>query len=443
MAKVYQAYPEYKDSRVEWLGAIPKEWNIVFIKHLTTIKNGATPSSSEEKYWDGEISWVTPADLGKLIVSEIAEGARSITVEGYKSCGTQLVPKNSIIISSRAPIGTLGISTQSVCTNQGCKSLVPSTKVNHKFLYYFLSISSKQLNNLGKGTTFLELSAEELGNYRISITNILDQGKIANFLDHETAKIDTLIERQQQLIALLKEKRQAVISHAVTKGLNPNVKMKDSGVEWLGDVPEGWKKTQIKYVASIKYGIGEPPKYQEEGTPLIRATNIRSGRISDIDLALVNPLDIPEKRIVWLEEGDIIVVRSGASTGDSSIIPPKYTNSIAGFDMVLKPLGCLPDFLAHSLLSDYIRKHQIDLEKMRAAQPHLNAEELGSCIFLMPPETEQIEINKYIKVKNEHFDNLTFKSQSAIQLLQERRTALISAAVTGKIDLRDWQAHNW
>jgi type I restriction enzyme S subunit len=156
-------------------------------------------------------------------------------------------------------------------------------------------------------------------------------------------------------------------------------------------------------------------------------------------LVLVNPDDIPENRIVWLEAGDIIVVRSGAGTGDSSIIPSFYHGSIAGFDMVVRPTRCLPQFLGHVLLSNYVRNSQIDLEKTRAAQPHLNAEELGECFILLPPDVEQKLIASFIDKEIYKFDTLISKTGETSELLKERRTALISAAVTGKIDVRGFQ----
>jgi len=142
---------------------------------------------------------------------------------------------------------------------------------------------------------------------------------------------------------------------------------------------------------------------------------------------------------VWLDAGDIIVVRSGAGTGDSSIIPREYEGSIAGFDMVVRPTKCLPEFLGHVLLSNYVRNNQIDLEKTRAAQPHLNAEELGECFVILPTDEEQQLIVAHIDREILKFDKLVLKAEKAIRLMQERRTALISAAVTGKIDIRNWQ----
>src|SRR5690554_6061395 len=245
----YQAYLDYKDSGVEWLGDIPISWIALPIKMVSKIFNGATPKSGVAPFWDGDIPWVTPADLGKSVSPYISKGSRSITAAGYNSCGVSLVPKNSIILASRAPIGTLGIASNDLCTNQGCKSLVVKDRFVPEFLYYVLLSSTEQLNLLGRGSTFLELSADDLGSYKIPSPSECEQQKIASFLDHETAKIDTLIDKQQQLIQLLKEKRQAVISHAVTKGLNSDAPMRDSGVEWLGEVPEHWVVRRLKHTS--------------------------------------------------------------------------------------------------------------------------------------------------------------------------------------------------
>lgn len=229
MAK-YKAYPEYKDSGVEWLGEIPAHWKSNALKNICRIINGSTPKSGVEEFWDGEINWITPTDLSQKSGKIVTESTRKITLAGLNSCGTTLVSRDSVIISTRAPIGSLAITSIESCTNQGCKSLVTNDAFLSKFIYYFLSTITTPLNILGKGSTFLELSTEDLSTVRVPQPNG-EINEIIRFLDQETAKIDNLIEKQQQLIELLKEKRQAVISHAVTKGLNPDVPMKDSGVK--------------------------------------------------------------------------------------------------------------------------------------------------------------------------------------------------------------------
>ena len=205
---------------------------------------------------------------------------------------------------------------------------------------------------------------------------------------------------------------------------------KDSGVEWLGEVPEHWNIVQMKRVATIRYGIGEPPRYYGEGTPLIRATNVHAGRLFSEGMAFVDPSEIPEQRIVWLATGDIIVVRSGAYTGDSAIIPDGFGPCIAGFDMVLRCHSARPRFLQFAMLSRYLKNEQIDLEKMRAAQPHLNAEELGSCVLILPADPEQTLIAAFLDRETAKIDGLVAEQQGLIELLKEKRQAVISHAVT-------------
>ena len=205
---------------------------------------------------------------------------------------------------------------------------------------------------------------------------------------------------------------------------------KDSGVEWLGQVPEHWEVTVLKRVASIRYGIGEPPRYHDEGTPLIRATNVHAGRLFAEGLVFVDPAEIPTQRIVWLSGGDIVVVRSGAYTGDSAIIPRDFGPCIAGFDMVLKCHSALPGFIQCALLSKYLKEGQIDLKKMRAAQPHLNAEELGTCIVALPTAAEQTQITDFLDRETGKIDALVAEQRRLMELLKEKRQAVISHAVT-------------
>jgi type I restriction enzyme S subunit len=420
----FPRYESYKDTRVEWLGEVPEHWKVTRLRYITECLDGKRiPLNSEQRaekkgnvpYWGANsiVDYVDEALFDEVLVLLGEDGApffdRSKPVAFY-SIG-KVWPNNHVHV------------------------LRPPGVVAGKFITYCLNITD--FANFIDGSTRDKLTQNQMNNIPIPWPSNIEQQTIAAFLDRETAKIDELITEQQRLIELLKEKRQAVISHAVTKGLNPDAPMKDSGIEWLGEVPAHWEICALKRVASIRYGIGEPPQYQAEGTPLIRATNVHNGRISEDGLVFVNPTDIPEKRIVWLLAGDIIVVRSGAYTGDSAIIPYGYGQCIAGFDMVLRCNGVSPNFLQFSLLSKYLKEGQIDLEKTRAAQPHLNAEELGNCIIVFPLEKEeQTKVTTFLDQETTKLDTLTAEAKRTITLLQERRTALISAAVTGKIDVR-------
>jgi type I restriction enzyme, S subunit len=209
-------YESCKDSGIEWLGEVPRHWSVLALKRSFAIVGGATPNSDIESYWDGDVQWITPADLGKSTDLTITETRRQITEKGLASCAAELVPPNTVILSTRAPIGSIGITRQSACTNQGCKSLVNRGGYNSQLLAYVLAAANGELNIRGKGTTFLELSGDELGRFSIPTPPISEQQQITAFLDHETTKIDALVEEQRLLIELLKEKRQALISAAVT-----------------------------------------------------------------------------------------------------------------------------------------------------------------------------------------------------------------------------------
>jgi len=219
-----------------------------------------------------------------------------------------------------------------------------------------------------------------------------------------------------------------------TRRYKPYLAHKDSGVEWLGEIPAHWETVSLKRVASIRYGLGEPPKLLAEGLPFIRATNVTKGRIIDRDMQYVDPADVPWNRNPALRTGDIIVVRSGAYTGDSAIIPEPYDGAIAGYDMVVRVWRGRSKFLAWALLSRYVLNVQVELASLRAAQPHLNAEELGTVAILFPPDSEQRAIAAFLDRETARIDALVAKKERLIALLQEQRTSLITRAVTRGLD---------
>jgi type I restriction enzyme S subunit len=205
---------------------------------------------------------------------------------------------------------------------------------------------------------------------------------------------------------------------------------RDGGIQPLGEIPAHWQVLPLKRIAEIRYGIGEPPGYVEDGTPLIRATNIHAGKLFTNGLVYVDPDVISKKRIVWLTPGDIIVVRSGAYTGDSAIIPRWIGPCIAGFDMVVTCRLANARFIQYCLLSKYLKEWQIDIEKTRAAQPHLNAEELGSCRVVLPDAHEQAVIVEFLDCETAKIDALIIEQERLLELLKEKLNAAISHAVT-------------
>ncbi len=440
----YQKYAEYKDSGVEWLGEIPSHWDLKASKLLFSIVNGSTPKSGVAEFWEGDITWVTPSDLSKITNFEISESLRTITKKGLDSCGTSLVPSGSLILSCRAPIGSLAITTKDVCTNQGCKSLVVKARVNTKFMYYFFSVSTEQLNILGRGTTFLELSSDELGNFKLPYPKINEQTAIANFLDHETAKIDSLIEKQQKLIELLKEKRQAVISHVVTKGLNHDVPMKDSGVEWLGQVPEHWTVSKLKHFVNVVDCKHITAEFFDEGIPLASIGEVKGWKVNLSKAKLTN-----EKYYFELidgnrkpQVGDIIYTRN-ATVGEAALVHEELPRFALGQDVCLIHIvqKLYPEFLLHFLKSEII-KIQLNSAMVGSTFKRINVDDIRNYLVVIPPFDEQKEILKSLEINTKQYDSLISSAEKQINLMKERRTALISSAVTGKIDVRNWQNPN-
>ena len=207
-----------------------------------------------------------------------------------------------------------------------------------------------------------------------------------------------------------------------------------SGVEWLGEIPAHWEIKRLKFLAQIRYGLGQPPKESPNGLPLIRATNINRGRITDVDMLYVDPVGVPSRRGAFLSAQEIIVVRSGAYTADSAIVLEEYEGAIAGYDMVVTAREAAPEFLAISFLSPYIRDAQLVVASTRSAQPHLNAEELGDAEIILPPLSEQRAIAAFLDRETARSDALVSREERLIELLREKRTALITRAVTRGLD---------
>lgn len=204
---------EMKDSGIKWIGMIPKDWKVDKTKYIFKVVCGSTPNSSNPEYWDGDIDWITPADMQDF--GTITNGKKNITNKGYNSCGTTIVPTNSIVISNRAPIGKVNITLKELCTNQGCKCLVSNDVCNNYFYYYFYSCN-QELINLGRGTTFKELSTPDLENFQIILPSIQEQQDIANYLDEKCKHIDEAIATKKKELEVLEKYKKSLIYEYVT-----------------------------------------------------------------------------------------------------------------------------------------------------------------------------------------------------------------------------------
>lgn len=421
MSGKYQTYPAYKDSGEKWLGEIPNQWNIFDGKRIF-INRRELATETDEQLAASQKYGVIP----QVLMMELNDSKVMLALKGTSSF--RRVEKNDFVISLRSFEGGIEHSNYVGCVSPAYTVLKSLKNIEPRFYRYFfksnpfitaLQSTTDSLRD-GKSITF-----EQFGDIPLVLPSTDEQQKIAQFLDHETAKIDTLIEKQQRLIELLKEKRQAVISHAVTKGLNPNAPMKDSGVEWLGEVPEHWRVCAIKHQLSSLDFKRIPLSAEERGS---RSGEYRyygaSGVIDYIDDYIFD-----ESTILVGEDGANLVNRS---TPLAFSAHGKYW--VNNHAHILKSNDGLADYWAETI-------EHIDINPIvsGSAQPKLTAENLNNLKITFPPSVdERIEIDNFISDIKSKFDLLMNKAKEQIELLQERRTALISAAVTGKIDVREW-----
>ena len=428
----YKAYQAYRDSGVEWLGKIPCDWDCVRLKFASELSGVKVAPSNAERYVGLEN---VQSNSGKFISTE------EITPEGMSnafSCGDVLFGKLRPYLAKSWLADFSGI-----CSSEFL--VLTSRKVDAKFLHYFTLTEEfiEQVDSSTYGSKMPRASWDFIGLLDIPVPPH-ESKKIAEFLDHETAKIDALIEKQQRLIELLKEKRQAVISHAVTKGLNPNAPMKDSGVEWLGEVPAHWDLQPLKYLCTFSGG-GTPSKdnlsYWTDGNiPWVSPKDMKSFWIDDSQDKITQAA-VQGSSTNFVDAGALlIVVRSGIL---QRTIPIAINTVPVTLNQDMKALSFVSkmnvEYAANFVLGN-IPPLLLEWSKEGATVESIEHEYLSSSIFPVPPYDEQLEINATIRNRMDSFDALEQQASTGISLLQERRTALISAAVTGKIDVRDWQA---
>ncbi len=437
----FRAYAEHRESGEDFLGAIPSDWAVQRVKRLFHVVNGSTPASSEPDYWDGEIPWVTPEDLGKLEQRSVSDSARFITDLGYKRCGTSMVPSGSLVLSTRAPIGHVAIAARDLCTNQGCKSLVFRDPQSSDFFYFQALAARGRLEATGRGSTFKELATDDLEDVLFAVPSPGEQAAIAAFLDRETGKIDALVAKKRRLIELLQEKRTALITRAVTKGLDPSVPMKDSGVEWLGEIPTHWEVKRLWHLTAsdrrIMYGIVLPGPNVDDGVPIVKGGDVAAARLKLEGLNRTTYEIESSYARSRLRGGDLVYAIRG-SIGEVGMVP----SELEGANVTQDAARISPEsdvngqWLLQALRSSRVFA-QLEAGAVGATIRGINIRDLKRALLPVPPPAEQEAIAVYLGAHAERLAKMDERICDAIDRLIEFRSALISAAVTGRIDVRE------
>lgn len=443
MAK-YQQYAEYKDSGVEWLSQLPVGWDIERTKRMLCLRRQLVGADSlNYQLLSLTLRGVIPRDISN------GDGKIPADFSTYQEVETKDLVFCLFDIDETPR--TVGLSQENGMITGAYNVYRTSDICSSRYAYYyFLHIDlRKGLRPFYTGLRKV-VRSETFGNIKMPCPPYKEQAKIADFLDHETAQIDTLIEKQQTLIQLLKEKRQAVISHAVTKGLNPGAPMKDSGVEWLGEVPAHWVVATLRRVIS-RMEQGKSPQCESSPAKLdewgvLKTSCVNGGRFNEEENKLL-PSNIAPHEEYEVQAGDLLMSRASGSInliGSVVLVQDNVRTKLLLSDKIFRIyLSENYDslFFAYLMSSSYMRS-SIEIAISGAEGMANNIAKSSIMEFIIPilPLDEQVEIASYLKVAETKYMALISKAEQAIQLMQERRTALISAAVTGKIDVRGWVA---
>jgi len=446
----FSGYSEYAVCSVEWLEQTPSHWASVPMKYLALQPDSVFIDGDwieSKDLADSGIRYLTTGNVGEGRYREQGLGFISEDKFSELNC-TEVFPGDMLVSRLNRPIGRacvvpeLGFRIVTAVDNVVVRA---DPQFSRSFLVYLFSSSAyfRHTENLARGATMQRISRGLLGNIRLMIPPREEQTQIAKFLDYETARIDALIEKQQQLIALLKEKRQAVISHAVTKGLNPDAPMRDSGVEWLGEVPAHWTVTQIRYVTS-QCGGGTPSKDQAKfwngDIPWVSPKDMKVDYISDSQDRVTEEA-VKSSSTNLIPVGSVLIVVRGMILDHS--VPTALTTKLVTINQDMKALTPNSELDAEFLLmflkglKDYLLSHT---DSSAHGTKCMNSDMLARTLIGLPPRNEQRELVKGLKVRLGQLDRLAESAESMQATLQERRIALISAAVTGKLDVRNWQA---
>ena len=445
-----QPYPGYQSSHVEWLGDLPEHWEVRRLgAALAETVGGGTPDTGNESYWadDDEegLRWVAIADMSAG--GEVTTTAKRVTSLGRAAARLRPLPAGTIIYSMYASVGAVARLSMSAATNQAILGLVPGEMVESSFLYWWLTGVRKPVLSLTRDNTQSNLNAETVRKIPLALPPLDEQRSISAFLDHETAKIDTLVAKKRLLLDRLAEFRTALITRTVTKGLppeaakqaglTPNPPLKPSGVEWLGDVPEHWEVAQVRRWFDIVNG----------GTPASGDESYWDG-----ETVWLTPDDLGRNSAAWISESRRRITDDGVRNSSARVSPEGSiilsTRAPIGH-LAITAVPAATNQGCRTMVPNPETDSRFAYYSIMASRPLLQAlgkgttfmeltpTELGGFRMARPPLNEQQAIVEFVDRQIERIDDLWSQVETAIERLQEYRTALITAAVTGKIDVRD------
>jgi len=413
---------------------IPRHWKVDRIKDVIhDYHGGSTPRSDSQNWEKGDIVWITPTDFQKYKEKLLFDSERKITEIGLKSCSTKIVPKNTIIMCSRASVGDVRIAGTELCTNQGFINFIVDDTIFFKFLFYIIKGHlGDYFNEIAPGTTYKEISGTKAVIEKIPIPPFTEQKLISAYLDKTTAVINKAVSIKKEQLNKLEELKKSIIYKAVTKGLDDSVEMKDSGIEWIGEIPEEWEVKRIKRIlVQCDYGISESTG-DNGNIKILKMGNIEDGSLNENNIKYV---DFVRDNLL-LQKGDILYNRTNSHdiVGKAAIYDKNKSNySFASYLVRLRTDESMnPYFLNYYINTpqflDYARKLAIP----SVQQANLNPTRYCQMFVPIPDLMVQSKIVLHINSKFKELSTASEKITLQIEKLEQYKKSLIHECVTGK-----------
>lgn len=429
-----------KDSGIPWLGSIPAHWKLNYLGNAVDVVGGATPSKERIDFWNGSIPWVSPKDMKSDVITDSED---HVTESALKGSSIRLIPDPAVLMVTRGMIldhtVPIAITARPVTLNQDMKALRPRSGLRADYLAQYLRAVNGALlarvEEAGHGTKALRTDLWRKLPLLIPPTD--EQRAIVGFVDRKTAAIDAFIAKKERLFELLQEKRQALVTEAVTMGLAPNVRMKESGVHWFHVVPAHWEMRRLKRISPKLQGrlVVQPHLYfSDEGVPIVFGYNIKNGVIDESGLSRISFEADSKHRHAKVRAGDVLTVRLG-DPGMSAVVPPSLDGChFASIMWIHQHARFDSRWLCHCMNSRPVQA-QIEAVNYGAAQTQFNIDDAVDFVLPFPPLDEQQQIAEHISSKLQELRHLENKLKHQLNALREYRQALITAAVTGKLDV--------
>lgn len=448
---------------------LPESWEWTTLSEIGTVASGGTPKTKEPSNFDGDIPWITPADLSGYVDKTIARGKRNISQQGLNSSSAQLLPEGTVIFSSRAPVGYVVIATTPLSTNQGCKNLITSDGVFNEYVYYYLKGSRSLAESYASGTTFLELSAKAFGRLPIPLPPLNEQRRIVEKIEELFTKLDAGVQSLRQVQALLKSYRRSVLKAAVEGELSrewreahrdelepasellelilQERREKFAGKKYkepaspdtskLPMLPDGWKWASTDQLTSVVTdGEHITPERSTSGVPLLSARNVQNGWLSfeKVDYVPESVYETLTRRLV-VEPGDVLMSCSG-TVGRSCVAPADSRFALVRSVAVLKPLAAMGRFLSYSLRSSLLQS-QIHAKKTQTAQANIFQGKIRTLVFALPSLVEQQFIVEEVERRLSVVDKLEATVEANLKQANGLRQSILKQAFSGELVLQD------